>query len=191
MKKLFKSVWLSLIVTCVLSVSCALAFTPSKLAVGVGGSRLYENIDTGSNPIVFEESAGFNFKLGYRFTEALEAELDYLYIDGFDGSVAGIKAFNLDGYAVTANAKWYPATGKVQPYCLVGAGFADLTARFDLEPKHKSESHADAVFRVGGGVDIYAAENVLFFGEISYYMTRGEVKDTDFMPVTLGVKRTF
>jgi len=191
MKKLSKSLLLSLSVVFVLSVSGVVAETNSKLAIGVGGSRLYENIDTGANPINFEESMGFNLKLGYRFSDALEGEIEYLFIDGFDGSVAGIEAFELDGYAVTANVKWYPATGKVQPYCLVGAGFADLEASVAYEDTNESESDWGAVFRAGGGVDFYAAEDVLFFAEVSYYFTRGNIEDCDFMPVTLGVKHTF
>ncbi|SCY43094.1 porin family protein [Desulfoluna spongiiphila] len=187
MKKCFENLLLSFCVICVLSPCCAMA----KVSIGVGGSNLHENIDTGSNGIDFDESVGFNVKLGYRISDSLEAEIDYLYIDGFDGSVAGIEAFELDGYAITANAKWYPSEGKVQPYCLVGAGVADLTASVDFQDIQNSESDWGAVFRAGAGVDAYVSESVLFFGEISYYLTCGDIDDNDFMPMTLGVKRLF
>ncbi|VVS91342.1 porin family protein [Desulfoluna spongiiphila] len=187
MKKCFENLLLSFCVICVLSPCCAMA----KVSIGVGGSNLHENIDTGSNGIDFDESVGFNVKLGYRISDSLEAEIDYLYIDGFDGSVAGIEAFELDGYTVTANAKWYPSEGKVQPYCLVGAGVADLTASVDFQDIQNSESDRGAVFRAGAGVDAYVSESVLFFGEISYYLTCGDIDDNDFMPMTLGVKRLF
>ncbi|VFQ46508.1 porin family protein [Desulfoluna butyratoxydans] len=191
MKKSFKSLLLSFCAIFVISPCYAMEETTSPWSFGVGGSNLHENIDTGSNGIDFDESVGFNVRLGYRVSDSLEAEIDYLYIDGFDGSVAGIEAFELDGYAITANAKWYPSKGKVQPYCLVGAGFADLTASVDFLDTHDAESDWGTVLRAGAGVDAYISEKVFFFGEISYYLTCGDIDDNDFMPMTIGVKRTF
>ncbi|WP_300671123.1 porin family protein [Desulfoluna sp.] len=191
MKKSFKSLMLSFCIIFALSPCCAMAGADSTIFIGVGGSNLHENIDSGSNGIDFDESVGFNVKLGYRISESLEAEIDYLYIDGFEGSVVGINAFEMDGYAVTANAKWYPGEGKVQPYCLAGIGIADLTASVDYQDIHDSKSEWGTVFRAGAGVDAIVSENVVFFAEISYYLTCGDINDSDFMPMTLGVKRTF
>ncbi len=190
MKTFLISSILALSVLLVTTLSYADDYTKPGFSLGVGGSMIFENFDTGISGLDFDESPGFNVKLGYRVNELFEAEIDYLFIDGFDGTVSGVQALELDGFALTGNGKLYLQTGKVQPYGLLGIGMADLEIR-DTLGLGLSSSESDLVFRFGGGLDIYAVENVLFFAEVSYFLTHGDIEDTDFIPVTIGAKYKF
>ena len=187
---LLKSTIVTLSILFVVSISYAGDYAKQGLSLGVGGNLVFDNFDTGINGLGFDESAGFNAKLGYRVNDHFEGEIDYIYIDGFDGTISGIKALELDGYALTVNGKLYPSTGRAQPYGLVGIGLADLEIR-DTIGLGLATSDSDLIFRLGGGLDFYAAENTIFFVEASYYLTQGDIEDTDFIPVTVGAKYKF
>ncbi len=190
MKMLLKSIIVTLSVLFVVSISYAGDYEKQGLSLGVGGSYIFDNFDTGINELDFDGSAGFNAKLGYRVNAHFEGEIDYIYMNGFDGEISGIKAVELDGYAVTVNGKFYPSAGKVQPFVLAGIGLADLEIR-DTIGLGLSTSDSDIVFRLGGGLDLYASENAIIFAEASYYLTQGDIEDTDFIPLTVGVKYKF
>lgn len=187
---LLRSMIVTLSVLFVVSISYAGDYARPGFSLGVGGGLIFENFDTGTTSVDFDESAGFNAKLGYRVNDYFEGEIDYIYIDGFDGTMSGVKALKIDGYAVTVNGKLYPSTGRAQPYGLVGIGMADLEAS-DTLGLGLSSSETGSVFRLGGGLDFYAAENTVFFVEASYYLTQGDIEDTDFIPVTVGAKYKF
>jgi len=190
LKTFLKSSILALSVMLVTTLSYADDYTKPGFSLGVGGNIIFDNFDTGTTALDFDESLGFNVKLGYRVNDHFEVEMDYLFIDGFDGTVFGVKALELDGFALTGNGKLYTSTGKVQPYGLFGIGIADLEIR-DTIGLGLSLSESDLVLRFGGGLDIYATENVLFFAEVSYFLTQGDIEDTDFIPITVGAKYKF
>ena len=179
---------ISLIV--VSSLAYAGDYSPPRLSLGLGGSIVYENFDTGIDDLTFDESSGLNAKVGYRISDNFALELDYLLIDGFKADMYGVEALELDGHVFTINAKLYPFTGPVQPYGLLGMGIADLEIK-DTLGMGLSESESDTVLRAGAGVDILINRNLTFFTELSYYLTQGDIEDTDFLPLTAGIKITF
>lgn len=165
-------------------------YSSPAVSLGIGGSLIFEQFDTGMDELSFDESFGLNIKAGYRFTEHFEGVVDYILIDGFDGEVYGVEALELSGYAITLNGKYYPFIGRIQPYGLLGIGLASMEIK-DTLGFGLSESETDTVLRAGAGIDISVSNHLTLFTEISYYLTQGDIEDTDFIPLTAGVKFTF
>lgn len=159
------------------------------LTLSLGASYVAENFDTGRDQITFDESSGLNVKVGYRLLEHVALELDFLNLNGFDGEIYDIEALELTGHTITLSGKFYPVTGKIQPFILFGLGFADLELE-DTVGVNYSESNSDPVIRLGAGFDLCITSTVSLYGEVSYYITQDDIEDTDFMPFTAGIKVT-
>ncbi len=154
--------------------------------VGVGGSYIFENFeDANDRGINVDGSLGFNAKLGARFQPNFAVELDYLFIDGFDLN----DVVELDGFTYSANGKGYLSTGRIQPYGLFGVGWADLEA--NARGLRISSSASDLFYRFGVGADMHVTEHITFYLEASYDLATGDIKKTDFIPVTVGLQYRF
>ena len=91
----------------------------------------------------FETDVGPSLRLGARFAErwSLEGQADY----------TGEMDPELHQGALTMNARYALATGRVQPYALVGAGFGWM-----LDDSGSEEVwEASPAVRLGGGVEFY------------------------------------
>ena len=97
---------------------------------------------------------------------------------------------------VTSNVKGFFLTGRYQPYLLVGAGVmtADTTLRdtVGLPPSATgTESDEAFVMRFGGGIDLYATENVVVTLEADYVYPFGSLDDLRYVTIGWGVQYRF
>ena len=148
--------------------------------------HVFESID-------LEENPGANVKAGYRLHPRLALEIDYQYLSGFDAEVItesqGASSFETvnveNGYAVTGRAKGFLSTGILQPYGAIGGGVANLNIDGEL-PRDFSFADLDFVTSFSGGIDFYPTEKLVVYLEASYFLTTGNIKNLDFIPLTLG-----
>ncbi len=139
----------------------------------------------------FEESKGATLFLSYQAGSASELAIEYLFIDGFEGSVNGINAFVLDGYALTFSQRLYYMSGRVRPYGLFGLGWSELDFR-DTLGSGISISESSVIFRVGFGLEVSLSEMVFLFTEASYFwFFDNDFFETDYIPITTGMKYRF
>jgi opacity protein-like surface antigen len=105
--------------------------------VGLGGTYAIEDFDVEGA----DNTLGLNLRVGYRFQPRLAGELEFEYYDDFGDF--GVK---VDGWALTANAKVYGATGQVQPFLLAGLGVVHGEASADgFESLENGDRHYFAI----------------------------------------------
>jgi opacity protein-like surface antigen len=180
--------------------------------VGVSGSYAFETFEDDAErdfqkvlgPAVnlsVDDSAGFNGRVGYRCHRRISAEVETEWLHGFDADltqpgVDQLAKVEYDPIVITANVKGYFLTGRYQPFLLVGAGA--MTA----ETKIKNpvglaftgiDDDSDNAFamRFGGGIDIYATENVAVTVDIDYVLPFGNLDHLDYVTIGWGVEYRF
>lgn len=143
-----------------------------------------------------QDSPGADFRVGYRFTQMLAAELNYQYFDDFkliyrgvnmrvdgrpftnerapDQDIAHITAHN-----VFANLRAYPMTGVLQPYGLVGIGTVIGDAKTkDAQVRVRSDDGFDSP-NIDAATDTAVAFGGRFGGGLDYYLTNNVVLNVD------------
>jgi opacity protein-like surface antigen len=173
--------------------------------VGLAALRAFEDFDTNvtvrnifRQPISFNvdagDSWGFDARVGYRFHPHAAAEVQLQYYDEFGLHVSSVFGREIlataDGVSTTGNVKWFPFTGRVQPYVAGGLGFLVLRAE-DVFGLGVSEAAAAFAGRVAGGLDVYLTEHLALHGEASYLLPAGDLSDFRMIPVTAGAQYRF
>jgi opacity protein-like surface antigen len=150
----------------------------------VGGGYAIENFDLPSG-VDADDSLILSGRLGYRFNPNFAGEVLFEYLDEFELDVSGLGSLgDINGWALSANAKIFPLTGRVQPYGLLGFGWLD--AEIDLGPLG-SEDDSDTMARFGGGVDFYMTQDLFVNVEGAYVLPFGDLDDADFISFVLSV----
>jgi len=67
-----------------------------------------------------------------------------------------------------------PAAGKAQPFIKAGVGVFTLDSDFNAGPASSSHSETDLGFVIGGGLNLKAAESVVWGGELLYNYISGD-----------------
>jgi opacity protein-like surface antigen len=134
--------------------------------------------------IDFDDSFGANFRIGYRGNEwfALEGELEWIRDFEPDSPWGQSEIRTLIG---GANAKFFPLSGRFQPYGLVGVNGMHVTVKDS--PPGFGGNVTDFAFRFGLGLDIYATRNVVLGLEASYVWGVGDVWDLDYVSTGAGI----
>ncbi len=140
----------------------------------------------------FEDSEGFNGRIGYRAHPKIAVEGEFEFINSLDRSAntRRNKAENL--WVATVNAKIFMLTHRVQPYLLVGLGFSlfDEIDHDDGDPDDgdpDEEERNDFEARVGVGTDVYLTSFLYGYIEGSYAITTGELQEFAYLSWTTGV----
>jgi opacity protein-like surface antigen len=169
--------------------------------LGVGGSYgIAPALDDQSLLLDFlslsvdDNSFGVNARGGYRCNQHLSAEAEVEWLDGFEVfselGVVKLGIIKVEPVAVTANVKGYLLTGRYQPFLLVGGGA--ITAKHTAsEGLTGSFRENEFVMRFGGGIDVYATENVVVSVEGGYVLPFGKLDDLDYVNVGLGLQYRF
>ncbi len=170
--------------------------TPATGRTGayVGGGVLYAVEDLDDAGVGFGDSWGFDARGGYRVHRNIAVEGQLQYFDEFGAGVStpfGRADLDLQGLAVTANAKGYPLTGRIQPYSLLGIGFSWFEATARLRGLTATDSSVDFVFRGGGGIDFYLTDHVVLNAEATYLLVTGDFDNGGVIPIVLGVHYRF
>ncbi len=141
-------------------------------------------------PVDVEVPPGLDARVGYRFHPRLAGEVQLQWFPKADIEFADIKALKLETLTLTANAKGYLLTGRVQPFLLVGAGLMhfEVKDRLGLGLSTKAE---DFAARFGGGVDFYLNRNLVFAFDTSYVLPTDDLDGLDHVSFSLGLQYRF
>ena len=183
------------------------------LYIGIGGNYALQNFDTsdlnndlrpyGLN-VDFDNSPGFNAKVGYHFSKLFSAEFVYDYFTDFSWS----QTTRISGVPVAVDAKikiWtFMIAGKlspdigsevVRPYITAGIGRMhgdlDVTASAGGFTAATSDSADDNCAKFGVGVDFYATKNISVGLEGSYVVGFGDMDNMKYTNLSLGVAYHF
>jgi opacity protein-like surface antigen len=155
---------------------------------------------------------------GYRCHSRFSVGATFEYFGGFDTKwtgVMGTGADDIDMLAVTTDIKGYLMTGRYQPYLLAGGGIMhaktevtnptgigtttvnpdppsdDIPNIPNITTVFQSRDYTDFVFRLGGGIDVYATDNVVVNIGASFLLPLGEVSGLRLYTVGGGLEYRF
>jgi opacity protein-like surface antigen len=139
--------------------------------------------------VSYDTGVGLDLVAGYRFHPHIAAQVHLQYLPDTAVTVDGIEFLNLNVLTFTADLKGYLLTGRIQPYGLVGVGFMYL----DLEETDFffAVDFTDFAARLGGGVDYYFTENLVFNAEIGGVLPTGTLEDLDQFTFSAGLQYRF
>ncbi len=161
-----------------------------------------------------DDSFGIKGGGGYRCHEYMSTEVgfEYFFGDGFDGEFKqnGFGEFadvDVNPLVITIDNRVYAPFGRFQPFGLLGTGVMLAETKIqdddrvdpievddDDEPiKRPLSGQKDASFtmRFGGGIDIYATQNVMVRAEGSYVRPFGNLDDLKYGSVGVGIHFRF
>ena len=157
--------------------------------------ELEKQLDLGLN---IDERFGLNARLGYRFHPHISAEFQLEWIPETDISANpepdpnfGNDAFNLERVTYMANAKGYLGTGSVQPFLLVGVGLMTIDFKGNKPFNNISSTEEDFAARFGGGIEVYATDNIVVNIDASYVLPAGDLKNFDYLSIGWGFQYRF
>ena len=144
----------------------------------------------------FGNSGGVDFRAGYRVHPRVAVEFDYQWQAGFDSSnpaveLPGTQGIEIDTHLLSLNAKVFAATGRWQPYGLVGASLLIFNKEIvDMKPKPWDIDYGFAP-RFGLGIDFYASEHWVLTLEGTYIVPVGVLDGANMGTVGAGFQYRF
>ncbi|MDY0362366.1 MAG: outer membrane beta-barrel protein [Desulforegulaceae bacterium] len=187
MRKFFKLITFSIVLA-------ALAL-PSSLMAEQGkfyfGPAMGYNMDAFNAQMEDDNAYGFNFVLGYDFTDhlTLEAQFDKINEIGVKNPVSYDGEADLQGYSL--NVKYYPAKAKtnINGYLTFGLGWMEAeTAGNCSDIKKGSGTEEDLWGKFGVGSDFVVSDKISFFLEADYAQGYKDLNPIDFFTAKIGFK---
>jgi len=122
-----------------------------------------------------DTAAGVGIRAGYRFWDRIAFELAYEGGQKYEGDDFDVKVQTL-----AAQGKFYPLTGALQPYGLVGVGslWGDIGGKYD--------DGSAGFARLGVGLEAYLLPSLPAFIEFDYNMPGGDVSELDYYSGQIG-----
>lgn len=158
--------------------------------VGVGGSYMVSGFQGGARSADFGDTLGFNVRGGYRLNDYWALEGLYEYGDDF-GAHQVVPGGDIQTNTFMGGAKLILPLGRFQPYLSGSAGFVNANADKSLRRTNWDVDGTNFAGRFGGGVDLFATENVAVFLDASYTMPIKEVSDLYYFSFGWGAKYVF
>ncbi len=156
------------------------AFGGKGVYASVGGVYGVENFGFSG----YDGSGGYDLRGGYRIADMFAVEGEWQHFTKF--SASGAAGTDLEAYALTLNGRFYPLTGRFQPYALVGLGWFHGQA-----DKVSNTYHAGAVgSRFALGIDVYFTQRLGGAVEAAYVLPlSGSMASDDFdvIPITASL----
>jgi len=171
-------------------------------------ARAFEDFsDTG--PFGYDDSSAFVIRAGKRLSSRVAVELELARLDEFSDGVSvpgGSASAEFDAWSLLLNVKYFPFTGRFQPYGVLGAGAIAGTSRIHGNGRLRSESTRSTdnefLFKAGVGLDAYLdpnwAVNVEYAhhwpsGNITdgWWSSRGDLDDFEYDLVSIGLMYRF
>ena len=157
-----------------------LSFSREGAYLGVGGTFAMENFD--GIPGNQDDSATVIFRAGYRGYSWLSVDLLGEVLVPFEDD--SVQDNDVDGYAVTVNARVIAPLGRVEPWVMFGIGFLDI----DEDRRNRQD---DFAVRPAAGFDLYITPHWAIYGEAAYMIGTGDVSDYDFATFGGGIQYRF
>ena len=123
---------------------------------------------------------GVGLRVGQRIDPRFAMEVAADRVPGYELSLGGASA-DLDVTSVAVQGKYFFTEDRVQPYALLGAGWT----RMEIDATH--DDNSEAFFRAGVGVDVYLSREVALFGEATYNLPTGDLKEEQHVDIQLGL----
>ncbi len=153
--------------------------------IGVGGSYVYEDIDTGIGTD-FDNTQGLNLRAGYNINNNLAVEVVYDYLDEFNMDNNVIDA-TLDIETLMLAVK-LSAGDKIRPYLTGGAGV--MQGKLNISTG-QSESETDLCAKAGAGIDYKITDDMSLMTEAAYIFGFDDLDDIGYTQITCGVAYHF
>lgn len=158
--------------------------------VGVGGSYMISGFQDGARGADFGDTLGFNVRGGYRLNEYWAFEGLYEYGDDF-GAHQVVPGGDIQTNTFMGSAKLIVPLGRFQPYLAGGVGLVNANADRSLRRTGWDVDGTNFAGRFGGGVDLFATENVAVYLDAAYTMPIHEVSDLYHFSFGWGAKYVF
>jgi len=146
----------------------------------------------GTNP-KFKNTGGVDFRAGYRAFPHWAFEFDYQWQAGFDSGNSGISPpVEIDTHLLSLNTKLFAATGRWQPYAMLGASLLIVNTEI-VDGAFKKPWDLDTGFapRFGAGLDYYLNEHWALTVEGTYIVPVGVVDGANMGSVGFGFQYRF
>jgi len=136
-----------------------------------------------------DDSLGFHARVGYRLNPHLAFEVHSEWLAGFEAS-SGSGQADFEVLTITGDFRFYPLTGRWQPFVVAGAGglIADVTRESGLG---LSGDENDFVARVGVGLDYYVTRHIALGLDATYVLPAEDVKEFDYFSLGWGLLYRF
>jgi hypothetical protein len=167
------------VILALLTVSCVLPTRFSEPGPYIAGSllaatddfdRLVDDSSNGDDTV-----AGFGIRGGGRFLPWFSGEIAYEELDEFELRPTDVKM-----RSVAVQAKFNPLAGRLQPYGMLGLGWASARARgADIDD-------SDYLVRGGVGLDWYLLQKLGLFAELAYTDPRGDLEGLSYWTGSIG-----
>jgi hypothetical protein len=158
--------------------------------VGIGGSYMISGFQGAAKDGDFGNTLGLNARAGYRLNEYWALEGIYEYGDDF-GAHQVAPGARIRTNSGTVNAKLLLPLGRFQPYLEGGVGALGASANGGLRHTSWNVDGTNFAGRFGGGVDLYATENIALYLDTAYTMPIGDVNDLYHFSFGWGAKYAF
>jgi opacity protein-like surface antigen len=187
------------------------------LIVGVGGTvaiptDLENRIHVTNGPAVsgfdVDPAPGYALRAGYRFHPNFAVELRFEGLNEIDVSVKDARrpvgenrgtstVAQISGWTVTADAKAYLLTGRVEPFVVVGVGAIDINVENKSDPialvtvNLEDREGTEFAGRVGGGIDFHLTDRFALVFAASYVLPAGNLERYEYVSFDWGIQYRF
>jgi len=143
-----------------------------------------------------ENSLGLKARLGHRFQPRWALEAEFEWINEFDVRINDSVPASYGVWALTANARGYLMTGRIQPFVLAGLGVAHASFRDRVGTLAgagfpRANAASGFALRFGGGAEIHITRHIAIILDASYLMASGDLDDFDYASLGWGVQYRF
>lgn len=181
----------------------------SYLALGFSyGFEMFGDARWGDSKLAGRGAPGVDGRIGYRMFPmfALEGQVQSFIGAELNNSAFG---FEMDSTAFTANGKFLPLSGRIQPYALAGIGWVRTRARearLVNSPRGNQGNIGETksyALRFAGGIDTYLTEHIVAYAELSYLLAPEDLRfrrgfegnrirfQGDYLPLSVGLQYRF
>ena len=138
----------------------------------LNGVASFESFD-GAPSGLFDPGVGASGRVGFRMSPqfAVEGIVEY------SGDFVASSGIDLSATLLSANARYYVLTDRVQPYVTTGVGWGFANTNLGSD-------ESGFVGRFGGGLDFYLSESWGLTAEFAYNVASGDIDGFDY--TTLG-----
>jgi len=136
-----------------------------------------------------DSSLGFQAWIGQRLHRHVSVEAQWEWMDGFEIDTPG-GDLEFEQHQLTANARFYLLTGRIQPYLKAGVGFVHT----EIDTPFGSAGDDDTgVGRAGAGLELYASREFTVNVSGEFVIPTDDVVgvDTRYVSVAAGFQYRF
>ena len=163
------------------------AFSEPGLYVGLGGLvAIPTDLESG----IDFATGGLTARAGYRLHPRFAAELHYEWLDSFEPSFF-FSDEEIEPWALTADARLYLLTSRVQPFLLAGAGILHAERERTLFGQSSASDSTEFAARIVVGLDDYVFGGMADTFDTAYLLPTGPLEDLDYLALTLGLQYRF